>query len=123
MTDIETDNIDIHALQERALAGIAAAATPDALESLRVALLGKSGSITAQLKSLGKLPADQRKQAGEAINRARDALGEALSARKSVLDAAALDARLASESIDITLPGRDGEAGTLHPVSRTLERI
>lgn len=123
MTDIETDNIDIHALQERALAGIAAAATPDALESLRVALLGKSGSITAQLKSLGKLPADQRKQAGEAINRARDALGDALSARKSVLDAAALDARLASESIDITLPGRDGEAGTLHPVSRTLERI
>lgn len=121
MTDIDT--IDIQTLQQRALADIAGAESPDALEALRVGLLGKSGSITAQLKSLGKLPADQRKQAGEAINRARDALGDALSARKAVLDAAALDARLASEAIDITLPGRNGEAGTLHPVTRTLERI
>ena len=121
MTDIDT--IDIQTLQQRALADIAGAESPDALEALRVGLLGKSGSITAQLKSLGKLPADERKQAGEAINRARDALGDALSARKAVLDAAALDARLASEAIDITLPGRNGEAGTLHPVTRTLERI
>lgn len=121
MTDIDT--IDIQTLQQRALADIAGAESPDALEALRVGLLGKSGSITAQLKSLGKLPADERKQAGEAINRARDALGDALSARKAVLDAAALDARLASEAIDITLPGRNAEAGTLHPVTRTLERI
>ena len=114
---------DIQSLQSEALAAIAAAATPDALDQLRVAVLGKSGRLTAQLKSLGALPADQRKSAGEAINRARDAITTAMAERKTVLDAAALDARLATESIDITLPGRSAETGTLHPVSRTLERI
>ncbi|MDO5609538.1 MAG: phenylalanine--tRNA ligase subunit alpha [Pseudomonadota bacterium] len=114
---------DIQSLQSEALAAIAAAATPDALDHLRVAVLGKSGTLTAQLKSLGTLPADQRKAAGEAINRARDAITTAMAERKTVLDAAALDARLATESIDITLPGRSAETGTLHPVSRTLERI
>ncbi|MBD7987170.1 phenylalanine--tRNA ligase subunit alpha [Luteimonas sp. Sa2BVA3] len=114
---------EIESIREQALADIAAAASPDAVEGLRVALLGKSGSVTAQLKSLGALPADQRKAAGEAINRSRDAIGEALAARKATLDAAALDARLASETIDVTLPGRNGEAGGLHPVSRTMERI
>jgi phenylalanyl-tRNA synthetase alpha chain len=114
---------DIEQLGQRALAEIAAAQAPDALEALRVALLGKSGSITAQLKSLGALPGDQRKSAGEAINRVRDAIGEALSARKSALDDAALDARLANETIDVTLPGRNAGRGGLHPVSRTLERI
>ncbi len=114
---------DIQSLSAAALADIAAATTPDALEALRVALLGKSGSITAQLKALGALPGDQRKAAGEAINRARDVIGEALAMRKTALDAAALDARLAGESIDVTLPGRDAARGGVHPVSRTLERI
>ena len=114
---------DIESLSTQALADITAASTPDALESLRVALLGKSGSITAQLKALGALPGDQRKAAGEAINRARDAIGEALSARKIALDDAALDARLAGETIDVTLPGRSASRGGVHPVSRTLERI
>jgi len=113
----------IETLSAQALADIAAASSPDALEQLRVALLGKHGSITAQLKSLGTLPADQRKAAGEAINRARDAIGEALSARKAVLEDAALDARLAGESVDVTLPGRNGGRGGLHPISRTMERI
>jgi len=114
---------DIDQLSRQALADIAEAATPDALEGLRVSLLGKNGSITAQLKSLGALPADQRKAAGEAINRARDALADALSRRKHALDAAALDARLATETVDVTLPGRNGARGGLHPLSRTLERI
>ena len=114
---------DIESLSTRALADIASAETAEALEALRVALLGKSGSITAQLKSLGALPGDQRKAAGAEINRARDAIGAALAARKAVLDAAALDARLASETIDVTLPGRDATRGGLHPVSRTIERI
>ena len=113
----------IEELGRQALADIAAAGSPDALEALRVSLLGKSGSITAQLKSLGALPGDQRKAAGEAINKVRDAIGEALSARKAALDGAALDARLATETIDVTLPGRSGGRGGLHPVSRTLERI
>ena len=114
---------DIESLSTQALADIAAATAPDALEALRVGLLGKSGSITTQLKSLGALPGDQRKAAGEAINRARDAISEALTARKVALDDAALDVRLAGESIDVTLPGRDAARGGVHPVSRTLERI
>ncbi len=115
--------MDIEHLSYQAQADIAAADSPDALEALRVALLGKHGSITAQLKALGALPGDQRKAAGEAINRARDAIGEALATRKRALDGAALDARLATETIDITLPGRNASRGGLHPVSRTLERI
>lgn len=114
---------DIEQLSAQALADIAAADTPDALEALRVSLLGKSGSVTAQLKSLGALPAEQRKAAGEAINRARDAIGDALAARRIQIDDAVLAARLAGESIDVTLPGRDAGRGGLHPVTRTLERI
>ena len=114
---------DIESLSKQALADIAAATSPDALETLRVGLLGKSGSVTAQLKTLGALPGDERKAAGEAINRARDAISQALSARKTALDDAALDARLAGETIDVTLPGRDSARGGVHPVSRTLERI
>ncbi|MGY0505383.1 phenylalanine--tRNA ligase subunit alpha [Luteimonas sp. e5] len=114
---------DIQSLQTRALDEVEAATTPEALEALRVALLGKSGSITAQLKTLGTLPPEERKAAGAAINRARDAIATALGARKAQLDAAALDARLASEAVDVTLPGRDAALGTLHPVSRTLERM
>ena len=114
---------DIETLSSQALTDIASAQTPDALEHLRVALLGKQGSVTAQLKQLGALPADQRKLAGEAINRARDTISEALSTRKIVLEDAALDARLAGETIDVTLPGRNPTRGGLHPISRTLERI
>ncbi len=114
---------DIEAMGRQALADIDAAATSEALEHLRVGLLGKQGSITAQLKALGTLPPDQRKLAGEAINRIRDAIGEALSTRKLALDAAALDARLATETIDITLPGRNDARGGLHPLTRTLERM
>ncbi len=114
---------DIQSLTAQALADVAAAQNPETLENLRVALLGKNGSITAQLKQLGGLPADERKAAGEAINRARDEVSTALGERKALLENAALDARLASERIDVTLPGRDGGRGGLHPVTRTLERI
>jgi len=114
---------DIDSLSIQALADIEAANTPDALEALRVGLLGKQGKITAQLKTLGSLPPDQRKAAGEAINRVRDAISQALAERKQVLDEAALDARLATETLDLTLPGRNPGRGGIHPVSRTLERI
>ena len=114
---------EIHTLQSEALAAIAAADELDVLEALRVSLLGKSGSLTAQLKTLGTLPPEARKTAGERINQARDAITGALAERRQVLEAAAMDARLAAESIDITLPGREASVGTLHPVSRTLERI
>ncbi len=122
-SEIRRSMSDIQSLTAQALADVAAAQNPEALENLRVALLGKSGSITAQLKQLGALPADERKAAGEAINRARDAVSAALGERKALLENVALDARLASERIDVTLPGRDGGRGGLHPVTRTLERI
>lgn len=114
---------EIESLTTQTLADIASAQTPDAVEALRVALLGKSGQVTAQLKALGTLPADQRKAAGESINRARDAISQALAQRKAALEDAALDARLAGEAIDVTLPGRNPGRGGLHPITRTLERI
>ena len=114
---------DIDSLSAQALADITAASSPDALEALRVSLLGKNGSITSQLKALGALPGDQRKAAGEATNRVRDAISQALASRKTALDAAVLDARLTAEAIDVTLPGRSSERGGVHPVSRTMERM
>jgi phenylalanyl-tRNA synthetase alpha chain len=114
---------EIESLSKQAMADIAAAESPDALEGLRVSLLGKHGSVTTLLKSLGALPAEQRKAAGEEINRARDAIGAAMAARKLALDDAALDARLATETIDVTLPGRNAGRGGLHPISRTIERM
>src|SRR5690606_8876520 len=114
---------EIESLAARALADIAAAQDLEALEALRVGLLGKQGAITAQLKQLGTLPPEQRKAAGEAINRVRDQVGQALASRRAVLEEAALDARLAGEAVDVTLPGRQGGRGGLHPISRTLERI
>jgi len=114
---------DIQGLTTRALADIAAAESPAAIEALRVSLVGKSGSITGQLKQLGKLPPEERKAAGAAINEVRDTVSAALARRKAELETAALDARLASETVDVTLPGIDAGRGGLHPVSRTMERI
>ncbi|ODS63486.1 MAG: phenylalanine--tRNA ligase subunit alpha [Arenimonas sp. SCN 70-307] len=114
---------DIESLTRSALAEVEAAASLEALDALRVSLLGKSGTITGQLKQLGALAPEERKLAGEAVNRAKDALAAAIAARKSALEEAALAARLASERIDVSLPGRGGAVGNLHPVSRTLERI
>lgn len=114
---------DIEQINRQALEAIAAASTPEALEALRVSLLGKQGSVTALLKGLGALPAEERKVAGAGINKVRDALGKTLAERRQVLEDAALDARLASEAIDVTLPGRDAGRGGVHPISRTIERI
>ena len=113
----------IDQLTAKALQQIADAGDLDALDALRVALLGKSGEITLQLKQLGTLAPEQRKLAGEAINRAKDAVAEAVAARKLQLEQAALDQRLASERIDVTQPGRGLLPANAHPVSKTLERI
>ncbi len=114
---------DIESLTAQALADVAAAQNLDHLEFLRVALLGKNGSITLQLKQLGKLPVEQRKAIGEKLNRVRDLISAALMDRKAALESAALSKRLIDERVDVTLPGRRGERGGLHPVTRTLERI
>ncbi len=113
----------IEELTSAALADIAQSATLETLDAVRVRLLGKAGVVTEQLKTLGKLPPDERKAQGERINRARDELSTALASRKEALEQAALDARLASERIDVTLPGRNGERGAIHPVTRALNRI
>ncbi|MFA7488715.1 MAG: phenylalanine--tRNA ligase subunit alpha [Lysobacteraceae bacterium] len=114
---------DLNLLADAALADIAAATSPEALDAVRVRLLGKSGTVTAQLKTLGKLPPDERRAQGERINQVRDRLNQALAERRQLLEQAALNARIASERLDITLPGRDGGRGAAHPVSRALARI
>ena len=108
---------------DEALSAIAAAGTLDALEAQRVGLLGKSGAITAELKALGKLSPDERKTRGAEVNAAKEKISAAIAARKQALEGAALEQRLASESIDVTQPGREGERGTIHPLTRTRERI
>ncbi|MGH8600071.1 MAG: phenylalanine--tRNA ligase subunit alpha [Burkholderiales bacterium] len=108
---------------DEALAAIAAAATLDALEAQRVALLGKNGAITAELKALGKLSPDARKARGAEVNGAKQKITDAIAARKQTLERAALEQRLASEGVDVSLPGRTGGIGSIHPITRTLERI
>ncbi|MDX1609135.1 MAG: phenylalanine--tRNA ligase subunit alpha [Halofilum sp. (in: g-proteobacteria)] len=104
-------------------AAIDAAADLEALDRVRVAYLGKKGILTAELKSLGQLPAEERPARGEAINRAKQRLSDRLDARRRELAEAELNARLEREAIDVTLPGRGFGTGSLHPVTRTIRRI
>lgn len=113
----------LQVLTQSALEAIAQARDPKELEALRVQFLGKKGSLTEQLKTLGGLPADQRPAAGAAINQAKDTVNNALTERKEALDAAAAEKQLAAEMLDVTLPGRRQSTGGLHPVTRTIERI
>ena len=115
--------MELDAQIEQALTKIGSAPTLEALDVLRVSLLGKSGMLTEQLKALGKLPPEQRKVHGEQVNRAKERLQQAIAERKTTLENAAFDKRLAEEQVDVTLPGRHGEVGSIHPVSRALERI
>ena len=116
---------DVSALQTSILAEIAGAADEAALEAVRVAALGKKGSISALLATLGKMSPDERKTAGAAINAAKDAVGDALAARKSVLKEAALDARLKAETLDVTLPVPPSalETGRIHPISQVIDEL
>jgi phenylalanyl-tRNA synthetase alpha chain len=93
------------------------------LDAIRVNYLGKKGIFTAQMKELGNLPPEERREAGQVINQAKDAFQEKLDAKKIELEQAALAARLASERIDVTLAGRGQKVGGLHPVTTTLRRI
>ena len=93
------------------------------LDQLRVHYLGKKGVLTQQMKTLGTLPAEERPKAGEVINQAKQAVQEALTARKQILESEALNAALARETVDVSLPGRGEPSGGLHPVTRTRERI
>ena len=115
--------MELQALTAKAQSDIEAVDNLDALDQIRVSYLGKKGELTSLLKTLGSLPAEQRKSAGQDINRAKQDVQLAIEARKAALQAAALEAKLASERIDVTLPGRGQTPGGLHPVTRTMERI
>ncbi len=112
-------------LEKTILAEITAAADEAALEAVRVAALGKKGSVSALLAGLGKMAPDQRKSEGVAINAVKDSVNAALAVRRAVLKEAALEARLATETVDVTLPVRaPGVAqGRIHPVTQVLDEI
>ena len=110
---MDESTLDLEGLIGEAEQSIAAAKELPALDQVRVAYLGKSGQLTAQLKQLGKLPAAERPKAGQAINKAKQALQQAIEARKTELESEQLKQRLASETIDVTLPGRGLSRGGL----------
>src|SRR6516165_1122997 len=109
-------------IRQTALPAIAAADAAS-LEELRVALMGKTGSVTQLLKSLGAMEAEARKAAGAEINQLKSEITEALTARRLVLDEATLAQKLAAERLDVTQPPRQEPAGAIHPLSRTMEEI
>lgn len=116
---------ELNSLRDELLAAVAAANDEAALEAVRVGALGKKGSISALLATLGKMPPEQRKAEGAAINALKDSVTEALSARRDVLKSAALDTRLASETVDVTLPVREAtaEIGRIHPLSQVMDEL
>jgi phenylalanyl-tRNA synthetase alpha chain len=114
---------DLDAIVERALKDFGAAADPAALENAKARYLGKSGELTALLKTLGTLSAEARKSAGARINQAKEALERALDERRGALAQAKMEARLAEEALDVTLPGRGRGRGGIHPIMRTWRRI
>ena len=114
---------DLDHIVSTALAEFATCEDPAALENSKARYLGKAGAVTELLKSLGKLPADERRSAGARINDAKARLEAALVARRDALGQRKLEAQLAAEALDVSLPGRGAGVGTLHPITRTLQRI
>jgi phenylalanyl-tRNA synthetase alpha chain len=114
---------DISTLESLHLANIAAATDEAALEVVRVATLGKKGTISNLLKSLGAMSPEEKKVNGPAFNGLRDRVQKAIAARKGELEEAALNTRLASECVDITLPVRPEPQGTVHPVSQVFDEV
>lgn len=110
-------------LREKYLALISAAADEAALEELRVQAVGKKGEISLQMRSLGKMSPEERQVAGPALNALKDEVNSALTARKSSMADAALEERLKSEWLDVTLPGRQRPVGTIHPISQVWEEV
>ena len=116
---------DLTSLETTLLSEIAAAADEAALEAVRVSALGKKGSISERLATLGKMAPEERREAGAAINVVKDRVTAALAERRTVLKAAALEARLVAEALDVTLPVRETgtELGRIHPISQVIDEI
>jgi phenylalanyl-tRNA synthetase alpha chain len=115
--------VDYAAQEQAALARIAAAQDLDVLEALRIEFLGKAGSISGLLKTLGALSPEERQSEGPKIHGLRQAVTDALAERKALLEGAALDARLAAEQLDLTLPAPETQRGTIHPVSQVMDEL
>ena len=115
--------IELEQIASEARASIAAVTELSVLDDLRVEYLGKKGRLTGLLKGLGALSNEERPAAGAKINEVKQALQGQINQHKEQLESAALNAKLAGETIDVTLPGRGEEVGGLHPVTRTMERI
>jgi phenylalanyl-tRNA synthetase alpha chain len=116
---------DLSALERDILAAVAGAGDEAALEAVRVAALGKNGSVAALLRTLGSMTPDERKTQGPLINGLKDRVTAALTARKDALKDAALDARLNTEGVDVTLPTREApaEIGRVHPISQVIDEL
>ncbi|WP_299909661.1 phenylalanine--tRNA ligase subunit alpha [uncultured Paracoccus sp.] len=114
---------DLTPLRQQWLDRITTAADPAQIEEVRLAALGKKGEISLKMRELGKMTPEERQTIGKALNELRDELDAALRARKLALEDAALDARLASEWLDVTLPGRPRPAGTIHPISQVMDEV
>lgn len=114
---------DLDRIVERALEAFRGAADPASLENAKARYLGKSGELTALLKGLGALAPEERRSAGARINAAKQAVEQALEARRAGLAGAQLQARLAEEGLDVTLPGRGRGRGGIHPIIRSWQRI
>jgi phenylalanyl-tRNA synthetase alpha chain len=115
--------MSLEALEQETLAQVNAAADEAALEAVRVSALGKKGVISERMKALGGMSPEERKTFGAALNLLKDKVTDAISARKALLGRAALDARLVSEKVDITLPARHELRGTIHPVNQVWEEV
>jgi len=113
----------LEALKNEAVHLITDAADSAALEQLRVDYLGKKGKLTGLLKNLGNLSSEERPAAGALINEVKQELSGLINSRKSILEQAALAARLEADRVDVTLSGRGVDVGGLHPITRTIERI
>jgi len=114
---------DLDRLRAEALAAIAQATSPEQVEAVRVAALGKKGSISGLMKALGAMSPEERKAAGAQLNAARDEISTALDAARAALEEKALAERLERERIDVTLPPRPESQGRIHPISQTIEEI
>ena len=115
--------MDLSALEETAKNAIQRADSVRALEDVRVQYPGKSGDITSQLKTLGKLPPEERKDAGAAINAVKTSVAAAIDEKKLELEAAELNAKLAAETLDITLDGAPSAHGSIHPITQVTEEL
>ena len=114
---------DLDSVQAELIAAVDSADTLEALEAARVAAVGRKGRVGELMKTLGSLPAEQRRDFGQAVNRLKGAVEAAIEARKGDLERGALDARLANERVDVTLPVRPESEGRIHPISQTIDEI